>query len=299
MEIRQLQLFLAIYKHRNITKAAEEFYVTQQTLSKQIKAFEDELGVPLFVRNARGVEPTEYAEGLVGPARQIVKTADHALHMLDEIRRQETVTVRLGLVRGDFNNYSAIPPKVIFQWEQAFPQMTLKVQEFDPDELKDMLLRDDLELACTLDDEEHPELCRIPIAVQPAYILVSNENPLAKQKFITEDMLRDQELLRPKASFSPEFVQDAFHSYLGFSPKFRTFNGTFDQIVERVRVNEGILLSSRSYCLSQNLEGISTFPLQNPDFVFRYFLTYRRGRELPAPVRQFIKECRSITTVDP
>lgn len=55
MEIRQLRYFLAVCKYGNITKASEKLYITQQTLSKQIRNFEKELDVPLFVRSVRGV----------------------------------------------------------------------------------------------------------------------------------------------------------------------------------------------------------------------------------------------------
>lgn len=76
MEIKQLRYFLAVCKCGNITQAAEELYITQQTLSKQIKNFEAELGAPLFTRSVRGAEPTEYAKKLLEPATQIVWVAD-------------------------------------------------------------------------------------------------------------------------------------------------------------------------------------------------------------------------------
>lgn len=88
MEDKQLRYFLAVCKCGNITQAAEELYITQQTLSKQIKNFEAELGAPLFTRSVRGAEPTEYAKKLLEPATQIVWVADNALRTLDEMRRR-------------------------------------------------------------------------------------------------------------------------------------------------------------------------------------------------------------------
>lgn len=292
MEIRQLRYFLAVYECGNITKAAQKLYITQQTLSKQLRGFEEELGVPLFRRGAQGVEPTEYAKSLLSPAKQIIKAADNAQRTIDEMRRQESVTIRLGMVRGDYHDGSPLSPRELFEWEREFPQMTLEVGEYDPPELDQMLIQEELELACTLNGTENQELHKVLISAQPAYILVSRENPLSDCKVIFVKALKDQEFLEPRYHPIPKEVNEDIFSCLGFQPKIRLFNGTFEQGVERVRANEGILLSSKSYCLAQNLDGLAALPLPLSKPEFRYYLAYKKGRKLPEPVRAFIKKHR-------
>src|SRR5215203_554236 len=70
---RQLECFLAVARLGNLSRAAEEMYLTQPTLTARIKALEEELGDPLFVRTSRGMRVTEagreflpYAERIVG-----------------------------------------------------------------------------------------------------------------------------------------------------------------------------------------------------------------------------------------
>ena len=58
MEIRVLQYFMAVARHENITKAAEELHLTQPTLSRQLSDLEDELGVQLLVRGKRKTQLT-------------------------------------------------------------------------------------------------------------------------------------------------------------------------------------------------------------------------------------------------
>ena len=302
MEIRQLRYFLAVYQYGNISKAAQELYITQQTLSKQLREFETELGVPLFIRRVKGVEPTEYAKSLLSPAKQIVRAMDNAQRMLDEMRKQEPMTVRIGLVRGDYHDGSPLSPRELFEWERQFPQIAFEVREYDPPTLDRMLVQEELELACTLNGAEEPELIKVLISVQPAYILVSGENPIAKKSGITAEDLRGQVFLEPKVYAPPEILpvpqgednpapdKANLLACLHFRPQFHMFNGTFDQGVERVRANEGILLSSRSYCLAQNLDGLAALPLPFPQMEFRHYLAYKKGRRLPEPVWQFIKK---------
>ena len=73
MLFRQLECFLAVARLGNLSRAAEEMYLTQPTLTARLKALEEELGDPLFVRTSRGMRVTEagreflpYAERIVG-----------------------------------------------------------------------------------------------------------------------------------------------------------------------------------------------------------------------------------------
>ncbi len=58
MELRQLEYFAAVARHRHFTRAAEELYVTQSALSQQVRRIEAELGLTLYARTPRGVELT-------------------------------------------------------------------------------------------------------------------------------------------------------------------------------------------------------------------------------------------------
>ena len=63
MELRLLRYFLTVAKEQSFTKAAEQLYITQPTLSRQMAAFEEELGVTLFIRSGKKVSLTD--EGIL------------------------------------------------------------------------------------------------------------------------------------------------------------------------------------------------------------------------------------------
>lgn len=66
MTMNQLEYFLACARQASLTKAAEELYTTQPHVSMVIKSLEEELGVTLFHRKARGVELTEDGRRIYG-----------------------------------------------------------------------------------------------------------------------------------------------------------------------------------------------------------------------------------------
>jgi len=78
MELRTLRNFAAVVRAGNVTRAAAALHISQPALSAQIRELEQELGVPLLVRRARGVEPTERGAALLRRADDIVSLADRA-----------------------------------------------------------------------------------------------------------------------------------------------------------------------------------------------------------------------------
>ena len=76
MDVRTLRAFVAVFEERNITAAATRLFITQPTLSTTTKTLEDELGVTLFMRQARGVEGTEAAHRLYPRAKRLIADTD-------------------------------------------------------------------------------------------------------------------------------------------------------------------------------------------------------------------------------
>lgn len=92
LDLRKLRYFVAVAEHRHFGRAAEQLYITQPVLSRQVRAFEQELGCALLVRTTRSVELTatgkqlyEEAQGIlaaVAAAVQRVHDVDHSVQRL-------------------------------------------------------------------------------------------------------------------------------------------------------------------------------------------------------------------------
>jgi DNA-binding transcriptional LysR family regulator len=83
MQTRQLTYFLAVVDHGGFGRAAEALRIAQPSLSQAIAAFERELGTPLFHRVGRGVVLSTSGADLVGPARDVLRSLDHAQAAID------------------------------------------------------------------------------------------------------------------------------------------------------------------------------------------------------------------------
>ncbi|HZC84188.1 MAG TPA: LysR family transcriptional regulator, partial [Rubrobacter sp.] len=86
MLFRQLECFLAVARLGNLSRAAEEMYLTQPTLTARLKALEEELGDPLFVRTSRGMRLTEAGREFLAYAERIVDSFEEGKRRLEELR---------------------------------------------------------------------------------------------------------------------------------------------------------------------------------------------------------------------
>ena len=87
MDIHHLKVFASVYKHRSFSKAAEELYLTQPTVSDHIRALEQELNCRLFDRLPRKIIPTKEAVVLIGRTQEIIERVEGFKDLLGEFRK--------------------------------------------------------------------------------------------------------------------------------------------------------------------------------------------------------------------
>src|ERR1700712_4549767 len=87
LDLRKLRYFVAVADHRHFGRAAEQLYIAQPVLSRQIRALEQELGCALLVRTTRNVQLTPAGEQLQEEARGLFASVDSAVRHVHEVAR--------------------------------------------------------------------------------------------------------------------------------------------------------------------------------------------------------------------
>ena len=192
MNLRDLKYLVALADHRHFGRAAASCFVSQPTLSTQIKKLEDELGLPLVERSPRKVMLTPAGVEAAARARVIVAEIEQ---MKEAARRSvdpEAGAVRLGIfpTLGPY-----LLPHVIPNIRARFPQLELLLVEEKSDELLHRLRDGRLDaalLALPLDDDQlHAEF----LFEEPFLLAVSGQHPLARRLHLDVQELSTQKLL--------------------------------------------------------------------------------------------------------
>lgn len=127
MEIYQLKSFVAVAETNNLTRASERVFTSVPAVSAQIKALEEELGVRLFDRHARGMELTTAGQRLLVEARRTIEAAQRIRAAASEIRGEIAGTVRMGTISDPlalrlgrvYVDLAEHHPQVVLQLEQG------------------------------------------------------------------------------------------------------------------------------------------------------------------------------------
>lgn len=98
LELRHLRCFVAIAELGSVSRAAEKLFVSQPPLSAQLRSLEQQVGVPLFDRHARGMRLTSAGQSLLEDARAILARADQAFERARERQCRGQTRIRLGLI---------------------------------------------------------------------------------------------------------------------------------------------------------------------------------------------------------
>lgn len=192
MNLRDLRYLVALAEHRHFGRAAEACFVSQPTLSTQIKKLEDELGVALVERTPRKVLLTEVGREIAERAREVLNEIEQIRAIARRTRDPESGTVRLGIfpTLGPY-----LLPHVVPEVRARFPKLELLLVEEKTETVLRLLREGKLDagvLALPIhEDSLHAEF----LFEEPFLLAVPESHPLAHRHGLKLGDLADQSLL--------------------------------------------------------------------------------------------------------
>ena len=178
MNIRDLQYLVAIADHRHFGRAAEACFVSQPTLSTQLKKLEAELGVALVERSPRNVLLTPAGERVVARARALLAEADDIVAIARQAQDPEAGELRLGL----FPTLAPyLLPHVVPDLHRRFPRLDLLLVEEKTEEVLRQLRDGRLDAGVLAVPVPDATLHVEPLFPEDFLLAVPAEHPLAAE----------------------------------------------------------------------------------------------------------------------
>lgn len=144
MTIIQLEYLLAVANCGSFSLAAEHCFVTQPSLSMQVKALEEELGVVLLDRSKKPVIPTEAGDVVLERARETLRAYNNIRESVAELKGETSGKLRLGVI-------PTIAPYLLHKFIPAFvrdyPKVELEISEMITSDIVEALKRDRIDAA--------------------------------------------------------------------------------------------------------------------------------------------------------
>jgi DNA-binding transcriptional LysR family regulator len=286
---RQLRIFVALAQSLNFSRTADQFFVTQPTLSKIVREIEEEIGVPLFERTTRSVKLTTDGEALVTVAARVTQEFESGVTEFEEVARRRTQRLAIAALP---TLAAYVLPAPVAALRAEMPNAVVRIHDVTADEALELLRARKVDLALTGVDVIHKDLAYEEIVRERFVLLSARKHPLGVDVSVwSEEELGALSLISmPRGTGTRQSVEAAFISKgLRFRP-FLEFQH-LTSIAKFVKTGCGVAvlpLSGAQLVLDRDL--VIHSPRGAPERSIG--IVTRRDHELPLLAAKMVKSIR-------
>jgi DNA-binding transcriptional LysR family regulator len=192
MEVRQLQIFTALAEELNFTRTAERVHTVQSNVTSQIKALEQEVGVPLFDRLGKRVTLTDAGRRFLPFAEKALESMEHGLRAVQN-GAEPSGPLRIGAPESVVT-YRL--PRVLSAFRKKYPRVEIIFRPDTPEPLMSDLESGRVDLAIYMNDAiTNPSVLSLPVRTERIFLLSHPSHPLTKKRTVKPVDLTGQTLL--------------------------------------------------------------------------------------------------------
>ncbi len=254
---RSIRYLLAVAKHQSFTKAAEALFVSQPTLSQQIKSLEEELDVQLLDRSGRAVHLTDAGEVYSGYARRALGELDAGKRAIHELQDLSRGLLRLGTT--PITEHLAAP--LLDNFSNHYPGITLSTLEMSQDEIQSGLAEDRIDMGIAFtnspsSETDSREINAQTLFIQPLVLVVGENHPHAgRETPLSSRELHKESLALLNTNFTLRRHIDLYCLEHDIAPRISFESNSLSVIVEIVRL--GRLATILPCTIASGQEGLN------------------------------------------
>ena len=295
MTQNELLYILTIAEHGNITRAAQELFISQPSLSESLNKVEQKFGKTIFDRTLDGLVPTAFGLHYLDTARKILDRCKHLEADLDEYRQMRRGKLTFGI---PMNLGTNLLPKILPAFHESYPNISVQFKENNSTELDKLMLSGKLDFSImhyeTPNEAIHYEFLAedefylvMPLALARKYdfpeyrpLSIHDLKALEKEPFL---MVASRQKLRQ--------VADSILSQLSIKPDIRYTTKNMETAKRLAAAGMGITFLPHSYLnLFSGVENLACYPLAPAlQASWKLVIGYPDSRLLSRSSREFIR----------
>lgn len=288
MEIRQIRYFVTVAREGSFSAAAKSLYISQSTLSQQIKQLEGELGAELLLRNTRKVSLSDYGAAFLPRARQLLADEKACRQQIADIGQLKTGELRIG------STYTFCPILLgtMHEYMRRYPGINLKVRMGTVEELMSMLEKEEIEFALSFSpDHNYPDISSETIFQTELCVAVGELHALAHEESITLEKLSQLELALPVRGMQARDKFERLTASSNLSFKVRAEANDLPFLINLLRHSELATVVSKKTISSGT--GLKLIEIDAPDTGMSGCCHHLQEGYLSAAARRFIEMLES------
>lgn len=257
---RSLTYLLAVAEYQSFTRAAEALYISQPSLSQQIKQLEDGLGVKLLDRSGRNVKLTPSGEVYVSHTQRALKELESATRSVQDLKDLSRGYIRLGMT--PITDYLTTP--LIAAFIKKYPGISISVEEMPQSEIKDSLIEGVIDIGVAFSNTLNNDVC--PSIAHCSTLLVEKLGVVFSSEYFSEDstslskhFLEETPLVLLNANYALRKQIDQYCLNHGINPNVKIETSSLSAIIEFL--THGGLASILPVTIVKNKDFFTSIPL--------------------------------------
>ncbi|NJM46887.1 MAG: LysR family transcriptional regulator [Alkalinema sp. RU_4_3] len=277
--LHQLRVFAAVARHNSFTRAAEELFLTQPTVSMQVKQLSRTVGLPLFEQVGKKLYLTQAGKELYEACQDIFERISRFEITVANLKGLKQGTLRIAVV----TTAKYVIPRILGPFCQRYPGIDISLSVTNHQHIIDGFLTNQNDLYILSQPPEDIDVTVQPFLENPLVVLASREHPLVKEKNITlERLAQEPFIMREPGSGTRKEVQRMFESH-SLALKVKLDLGSNEAIKQAVAGGLGVsVLSKHTLALDGPNSHVAILDVQNFPIQRHWYVMYPSGKQLSA-----------------
>ena len=285
--MRQLQIFEAIVRNGSFTRAAEELFLTQPTVSMQTKKLTDAFGLPLLAQIGRQVRPTEAGEIVYSTIREMFDSLNNLDAALAEIQGLKRGRLRLAVV----STAKYLAPELLGKFNELYPNIELSLKVSNRDRVLERMSshEDDLYIMGQV-AHEFEDVEVYPFAPNPLVVVAPKGHALTQRSQISlQELAETPFILREPGSGTRDATLKVFEN-ANIRPRIKMELGSSEAIKHAVLAGLGLsVLSLHSMTLEGPQGPLALLDVNGFPIMRQWFIVHPKGRSLSLVAQSFLE----------
>ena len=288
MNINQLWVFYNVAKHKSFTRAAETLFVSQPSISNQLKLFEDTYDLKLFERFGKKIELTSSGEILYSYAVRIFRLVEETEVVINELKATKAGRIRIGAGNTPGTYYL---PEIIDSFRRKHPNIEIQMDVGYDLNIIEGILNFKSDLGLIGRSVSHPNIVSIPLWKEELILLVPPNHPFARAETINISLLQDQPFIMAEKGSGVREIAEEILSGMGPAPRVIMELGENEAIKHAVASGLGITIISAMVAKRELETGsLRAVRLSGARIMRQFSIIHHRDKYLSQLIRAFMDE---------
>ena len=296
MDFKELQYILCIARNQNLTKASQELYISQPSLSKFLRNLENSMGIKLFNRLGNKFVLTYAGERYVDYAKRILLIKKDFNDEMNDISAMRDGRLNIAFPQ---TRCSYMAPVILPEFKAAYPNIKVNLFEATSNDLEQLLLNGKVDIAIFNGPVNHSELACEILGKEEIVLVVSENHPLAhcgniiegnKYPWIDIEQFKNDNFILHYPEQRTEQISTQIFNEKKFVPRVILRTHSTEGAVRLAASGFGVCFVSENHMKHISLESKPVlFSVGNARTEVELLAVYRKGAYLPQYAKDYIR----------